>query len=380
MELESVDVAVVGGGLAGSAMVAVLARHGFRTVLVDPNPVVQPDFRGEKLTRLQMDVLARLQIDDSVRSVATTIPDVSIARRGRVVESRRICEYGVNYADLVNAIRQKIPRECFYAGTVSHLDLSSTFQRVRFRSGESLAARLVIVATGLGRKLLRDLGMRHVESGCGPTLAIGFDLHQTSGAQPWSSLTYYGETTADRLAYLTIFPIQDRLRANLFVFRPLNDAWTDRFCADPEGCLDGTLPGLRTVLPPYMISSSPVVRPIVLHQTTDYLRDGLVVIGDAFATSCPAGGTGLGKALNDVDCLARLVPRWLTTDGMDIGKTAAFYVDPVKRQSDRVARHATVYARAIATNEGPMWAARRFRNYHAASLRGFLQDRLGLFA
>ena len=58
---------------------------------------------------------------------------------------------------------------------------------------------------------------------------------------------------------------------------------------------------------------------------------GVVLVGDAFATSCPAAGTGTGKVFTDVERLCNVhIPRWLATPGMGADKIAAFYDDPVK--------------------------------------------------
>ena len=45
-------------------------------------------------------------------------------------------------------------------------------------------------------------------------------------------------------------------------------------------------------------------------------KAGVVLIGDAFATSCPAAGTGARKVLTDVERLCNVyVPKWLATPG-----------------------------------------------------------------
>ena len=43
------DIAIVGGGLAGSTAAAMLGRAGIGAVLIDPHTLYPPDFRCEKL-------------------------------------------------------------------------------------------------------------------------------------------------------------------------------------------------------------------------------------------------------------------------------------------------------------------------------------------
>ena len=47
------DIAIVGGGLAGSTTAAMLGRAGISAILIDPHPVYPPDFRVEKLSGSQ---------------------------------------------------------------------------------------------------------------------------------------------------------------------------------------------------------------------------------------------------------------------------------------------------------------------------------------
>ena len=48
-DMRETDVAIVGGGLAGSTAAAMLGRAGIPAVLIDPHPTYPPDFRCEKL-------------------------------------------------------------------------------------------------------------------------------------------------------------------------------------------------------------------------------------------------------------------------------------------------------------------------------------------
>ena len=61
----------------------------------------------------------------------------------------------------------------------------------------------------------------------------------------------------------------------------------------------------------------------------------MVLVGDAFETTCPVTGTGTDKVFTDVERLCNIhIPAWLATDGMGVDKIAAFYDDPVKQACD----------------------------------------------
>src|SRR6478735_5187018 len=75
------DIAIIGGGLAGSTAAAMLGRAGVSALLVDPHPSYPPDFRVEKLSGGEQ--LERLRKTDLAEAVIrnATVADVNwIAR------------------------------------------------------------------------------------------------------------------------------------------------------------------------------------------------------------------------------------------------------------------------------------------------------------
>ena len=101
-----------------------------------------------------------------------------------------------------------------------------------------------------------------------------------------------------------------------------------------------------------------------------------MLIGDAFATTCPTGGTGVDKVLTDVERLAALAPGWLAAGDTGAAAIAHFYADPGKRACDADARRMIAYARAMALDPGLAWSARRWRNFLVQSGRGWLRRKL----
>ena len=70
---------------------------------------------------------------------------------------------------------------------------------------------------------------------------------------------------------------------------------------------------------------------------TGYRQAGVVLVGDAFAHTCPVTGTGTDKVFTDVAQLCNVhIPAWLATEGMGVDKIAAFYDDPVKPRLRRL--------------------------------------------
>ena len=100
-----------------------------------------------------------------------------------------------------------------------------------------------------------------------------------------------------------------------------------------------------------------------------------MLIGDAFATSCPAAGTGARKALNDAERLGNVhIPHWLATPGMGVDKIANFYEDPVKQACDEFSLAKAYDLRSLTVDPGPSWAARRWLKFGGQLARGSLRQ------
>ncbi len=370
------DIAIVGGGLAGSVAGAMLGRAGFDAVVIDPHAPYPEDFRSEKLDASQVRLLERTGLDVALRA-ATPLPENWIARFGRVVEKRRAEHYGFAYEAFVNAMRAEIPRNTpFIRAKVAALSTSPDRQRVVLSSGDDISARLVVLATGLNNGLRRALGIARVDVSPGHSLAIGFDVvpvgRSTFG---FPALTYHAESTAARIAYLSLFPLGSRMRANLFGYRDPRDPWLRALRDDPQRTLFAAMPGLERLMGSFDCHGEIRSRPVDLYVTEGWRQPGIVVVGDAFVTSCPAAGTGVSKVLTDVERLCHVhVPGWLATGGMSAEKIGEFYDDPVKDACDRHSAALAYYVRELALNEGLPWRARRLAKYVGQLTVGALHE------
>jgi 2-polyprenyl-6-methoxyphenol hydroxylase-like FAD-dependent oxidoreductase len=271
-----------------------------------------------------------------------TTPDGAnwVARFGRVVEKRRGDQHGIFYTDLVNAVRGEVLSSVRRIRSKARaIAAGPERQSITLEGGDTLDARLVVLANGLSVSLRDQLALkRDVTSPC-HSITIGFNVvpRGASGFM-FPALTYYAERPSDRAALITLFPIGEAMRANLFVYREMSDPWLHEMRRAPQAALYAIMPGLRRLLGDFDVDGRVEIRPIDLYVTQGHRRSGVVLAGDAFATSCPAAGTGARKVLNDIERLCNVyIPRWLSTEGMGEGKIAEFYDDPVKREGDAFA-------------------------------------------
>jgi 2-polyprenyl-6-methoxyphenol hydroxylase-like FAD-dependent oxidoreductase len=361
------DIAIIGGGLAGSTAAAMLGRAGISAVLVDPHPVYPPDFRIEKLSGgVQLERLRKTGLLEAVLREATAADENWIARFGLLLDKAPRQQFGILYDTLVNTIRAEIPPgvERIIAKAVS-IAPSNDRQKVVLSNDKTISARLVVIANGLNVGLRHMLGIeRQVHSAC-HSISIGFDIAPLErSAFPFQALTYFSERPCDRIPYLSLFPIGAKMRANLFVYRDFDDPWLREFRRAPAETLAAALPRLKRITGSFDVSGDVKIRPADLCANTGYHRTGIVLVGDAFETTCPVTGTGTDKVFTDVERLCNVhIPVWLATEGMDEAKIAAFYDDPVKRACDAWAMEQAFSFRSVSIDPEFYWALERWARF-----------------
>jgi 2-polyprenyl-6-methoxyphenol hydroxylase-like FAD-dependent oxidoreductase len=369
------DVAIVGGGFAGSTAAAMLGRIGVEAVLIDGHELYPKDFRCEKLDGSQVLLLRKTGLEDAVARAATPDLEVWIARFGRVVERKPSAQLDILYQDLVNAIRAEIPSGIeFIHGKAAAIRTGGERQHVMLSNGEEISARLVVLANGLNIGLRHNLGIeREVISPC-HSISIGFDLQPVGRSGfDFRALTYYTETTRARAAYLTLFPIGAGTRANFFVYRDMDDPWLREMRRDGTRAMFALMPRLRALTDDFAVHDVKI-RPVDLYVSKGHRQAGIVLVGDAFATSCPAAGTGCNKVLTDVERLCNIhVPRWLATPGMEKDKICEFYDDEVKVACDAYSAQKAYYLRSLSIENAPAWHARRWGKFLGHAGKGALR-------
>jgi 2-polyprenyl-6-methoxyphenol hydroxylase-like FAD-dependent oxidoreductase len=363
MPMQDIDVVITGGGLAGSLAAAMLGRAGIRSTVIDPHPVYPPDFRCEKLDGPQMRTLELTGMAEAVRRASTADRECWVARFGRVVEKRPGDQRGIMYDTLVNTLRAEVSGSAgFVQAKVTEITTGPERQTVKTSTGAEISARLVVVATGLNVGIREKLGITRDIVSPGHSISIGFDaVPADPRGFPFPALTYFAESPADRMAYITLFPIGSAMRANLFGYRHLHDPWLKQLRDAPRETLYAMWPGLRPLMGEFTVPEFVKIRPVDLYVTEGCRQPGVVLVGDAFATSCPAAGTGARKVLVDVERLCNVhIPRWLATPGMGEQKIAAFYDDPVKQASDAYSTEKAYGLRSFSIDPSLAGSARRW--------------------
>lgn len=366
-----VDVAIVGGGLSGSLAAAVLTRAGYHVALVDKRAVYPDEFRVEKLGGTQVDILRRLGLLKAFADRASAFETTVNIREGKLVDVSRGLNYGLSYGPMVAIARGLIDDPTvLMVDQVQSVSTSDDLQRLTLASGREIVARLVILATGMAGALPHSLGISRRVIVSRHSLAFGFTVAPAANAAfDFQALTCYGERTTDGIDYISIFPMPEGMRANLFMFRDPNDPIMRELRRDPKSTLFRLMPSLRDHLGDFQLVDRVHHWIMDLAKVDGHLQPGVVLIGDAFQTSCPAAGTGVSRLLVDIERLCTVyLPQWLKTGGMGIDKIGEFYADEDKIASDDLAFSMAHYRQALTADTGMSWAVRRRLHFLRRSL------------
>lgn len=371
------DVVVIGAGVAGAALATALVRRGVSVALIDRARACAPCFKAEKVEPDQADLLRALDLFGAVRPTLTPIPTVASAAFGRVLKTVSLEQYGVDYWALDNAIRDAYSRESeIEVARVTGIDLAEEVRRVTLSDGRVIGTRLVVLAAGTTPKLSKALGLVRTPVRETHSMCFGFDVALGRPPGPdYASLTYYSERIPTRIGYITLFPIGERWRANLFAYLQPRDALTRDLYRAPTETIRRLLPRLERLVGELDVTSRVEGQVIDLYTGAGVPpRDGLVTMGDSFQSVCPATGSGLSKVLTDVLVLSERIPDWLETPGMDASRIAGFYDDPRKLACDAQSLDWAEHTRGFATERGLKWRLHRARSYVAMATHRFFGD------
>ncbi|MHB0772491.1 FAD-dependent oxidoreductase [Bradyrhizobium sp. 1.29L] len=365
------DIAVVGGGLAGSLAAAVLARAGHRVALVEKRAIYPDEFRVEKIGGHQLELFRKLGFLNALEDAACRYDRVLNIREGKVVDVSVGQAYGFPYADLVAMARRQIPDPSnMIVDEVTAISSSDDVQHLELASGRRITARLVVLATGMAGVLGYKLGIRRRVLAERHSVSFGFTIARQDGAPfDFEALTCYGERTADGIDYLSLFPVRAGMRANLFMFRDPTDPIMRELRREPEATVLRLLPGLRSYLGDFGVIDRVQNWVMDLTVVEGHLQPGIVLIGDAFQTNCPAAGTGVARLLVDVDRLCtEYASRWLMTPGMGLEKISQFYSDRDKIAADQQSLRMARFREALTSRNDIGWDVRRRLHFLRRSL------------
>jgi 2-polyprenyl-6-methoxyphenol hydroxylase-like FAD-dependent oxidoreductase len=369
MPSQSFDVAIIGGGFAGTLAAIMLGRAGHNVVLIDIHAACPALFRAEKVAGDQLDLLRQCDMLDAFKAVSTPVERFINIRGKRIVDRPFVEDHGLLYPAMINLLRANLPSNlAFRRAHVTNITTSADIQLLTLSEGEPIEARLAVIATGSGDALCRKLGLRRRQIHPLPTLCAGFSLTPPTSGFRFPALTACGERQGDNVDYISIFPLGNIMRANLFMFSGADDPRIVALRKEGLPALFDFMPGTKPWLADCSLTDTVAMFLVKLTECENPIRDGVVLIGDAFRISCPAVGTGLSCALTDVLRLREYVQAWVKTPGMGAEKITAFYTDPAKVTRDTSARQDALERRDVVTRTSFLHRIRRSAHFAKRTL------------
>lgn len=354
------DIIIVGGGLAGVTAASVLGRR-WRVMLIDSRETYPAVFKAEKIEPDQAAMLRQFGVLDTILPHARQISSIKAFYRARLFRVTPTEQYGMHYGKMVNALREALPEKVqFRVGRVIHVASSDDIQTVTFDQGEQRTCRLVVLACGLNGSLLGTLGIKRFWIQRSQSMALAFSL-ECRDRDPLScdAVSFAVTDSATGIDYVSFFPIETAMRANLFAFPTGDTSWQHGFVRDPNGELPRVLPKLTRALGEHTIISRVETASVDLYRTDDEWPHGMVLIGDACQNVCPSTGMGLTKIFTDVGVLSENLPLWFATPGMGREKLQSFVHDPRKNAVDKKAIRNAYYRRNACSAQSLKWRIHR---------------------
>lgn len=361
MSTLTTDVIVVGGGLSGLCLAHSLAQRNISSIVVDRKATYPDNFRADKLEYNQIAALRALNLDQFVLPKSEPVGDILSYSQGKLSTLDTIDQYGFAYAQTVNNLRENLPSEVHYlVAHISSVSVSEHTQTLTLKDEQQISGKLLVIATGGNHSISKLLNMQRSADASLWTLNFGFDVASTnSSGFDFRGLNYHAENPASGVDYLTLFPIGNVMRANIFTRWPAKDARALAMRNNPVTAMQEYFERLLEFTGAMQLASKVQMFPTEFYRMRNVLQPGVVVIADEYQSVSPATGKGLDKLTTDLNILSeKKIPAWLAKGRISKTDVATFYNNPEKKETDLKAISDWVFYRDNGLSSGPSLGSR----------------------
>lgn len=323
-----VDVLIVGGGIAGTALAVALSGQGLRLALVEagalPEPLGEPepglagfDARVSALTPHSIAFLERLGAWPAIAAYRAcpyrhmTVWDAEGTGRidfdseemqrpllGALVENRAVV------AALAQRVRAATDIQVLAPRRLQHARRETGGLELELDDGSRYRARLTVGADGAHSPLRRELGLPTREWDYGQQAIVA----TVNTARPHADTAWQRFLVTGPLALL---PLPDSVGQHcVSIVWSLDDAAVDDVLAlDEPGFCRALGEASEYRLGEILGSSERRAFPLRQRHAVDYVGEGVALVADAAHTLHPLAGQGINLGLADVEVLADEVLR-----------------------------------------------------------------------
>ncbi|OCH02341.1 FAD-dependent 2-octaprenylphenol hydroxylase [Aliivibrio fischeri] len=326
--MQSVDIAIIGGGMVGLTVAAALENSGLRIAVIESQLPEEelaslPDIRVSAISRASENILnnvgawqgvlsrraapytsMRVWEQDSFAKIEFEAEDIAQHNLGHIVENRVIQLSLLDKILKQENVTLLAPERC------TNIMFGESEAWINLESGKAITAKLVVGADGANSWLRNqlDIPLTHWDYGHSALVANirTVDTHNATARQifrPEGPLAFLplGEPNLSSIVWSL-----DPLQAEDLVSMPEDD-----FNKRLTTAFDNQL-GLCSV------EGARQAFPLKMRYAKDFVRDRAVLVGDAAHTIHPLAGQGVNLGLADAAALAETILA-LQNESKDIG-------------------------------------------------------------
>ncbi|QWD64198.1 FAD-dependent monooxygenase [Polynucleobacter sp. MWH-UH2A] len=330
-QIRSVEVAVVGGGIAGKACALGLAQLGLTTVeiapdLGSPTPAPQGSHWGQRIYAFSpstQKLLARLQIWDALdHSRMQVVRDMRIyGDRGERNDQLHLSAFEAGTSQLAwigesNLIEHTLDQASRFqnkleriADSVETIEVDSQGSTLHLKNGEFIHAQLVIAADGANSPIRSAIGVDASEE----------SYSQSAVVANWVCTYPHLETAFQWFLpggdIVAMLPLPEKQVSMVWSTSPEHAAellkldqsqWQERFSSVANGVIEKQLGELT-------LNSVPAAFPLRKIRASRFIgpedNPKVALIGDAAHVMHPLAGQGLNLGLRDVSVLLNIISK-----------------------------------------------------------------------
>lgn len=313
MTRSSYDLAIIGGGLGGSALAIAMARHGARVLVVEREGAFKDRIRGEGMTPWGTAEARELGIGELLRDACALELRYFDQYFGPMRIRRDVTETTPQRAPCLNFLHPEMQEVLIKAAAEAGAEVrrGASVTGITTSPGspprmsisqddevEEISARLIVGADGRNSRARSWAGFTVNKDP--HRLFVGGVLLE-GGAAPRDAVSLIQSFGSGAIFYPQR---DDRVRAYVLYHHDLRDERLQG-AADMPHFIDMAQ---RAGVPAAWLSDTKVAGPLATFEGADHwvdhpYRDGVVLIGDAAAASDPSWGQGLSLTLRDVRTL-----------------------------------------------------------------------------
>jgi ubiquinone biosynthesis UbiH/UbiF/VisC/COQ6 family hydroxylase len=330
-QMRTIDVAVVGGGIAGKACALGLAQLGLQTIQIAPDlgqavPAPLGNQWGQRIYAFSpstQKLLAYLQVWDAIdHSRLQAVRDMRIfGDRGEKHDQLHLSAFEAGTPQLAwigesNVIEHTLDQASRFQNklerindAVANIQVDSDGATLQLASGSTLRAQLVIAADGANSPIRSELGISAIEESYSQSAVVAnwicSDAHLETAYQ-W--FLPGGDIVA-------MLPLPNKQASMVWSTSPENAtellkldqvAWTEKFSSIVNGEIVKQLGSLT-------LNSTPAAFPLRRIRASRFIgpdeNPKVVLIGDAAHVMHPLAGQGLNLGLRDVATLLNILSK-----------------------------------------------------------------------